>query len=69
MLGLGDKMMYQFTTFLDIYTATILQDQLLVLPKDITTIGFLQDKLNLTKIITVITTYYDNDTIWLCCVD
>lgn len=69
MLGLGDKMMYQFTTFLDIYTATILQDQLLVLPKDITTIGFLQDKLNLTKIITFITTYYDNDTIWLCCVD
>lgn len=68
MLGLGDKM-NQFTTFLDIYTATILQDQLLVLPKDITTIGFLQDKLNLTKIITVITTYYDNDTIWLCCVD
>lgn len=68
MLGLGDKM-NQFTTFLDIYTATILQDQLLVLPKDITTIGFLQDKLNLTKIITFITTYYDNDTIWLCCVD
>lgn len=36
MLGLGDKMM--FTTFLDIYTATILPGQLLVLPKDITTI-------------------------------
>lgn len=69
MLGLGDKMMYQFTTFPDIYTATILPGQLLVLPKDITTKGFLQDKLNLTKIITFITTYYDNDTIWLCCVD
>lgn len=41
MLGLDDKMIYQFTTLLNIYIATILQGQLLVLPQDITTIGFL----------------------------